>query len=120
MKKFETNDELFPSNWELIYVDKENPTPLEIIKEVIKMKGDYTGDVFPFRSYDFEGADDIIKFRPTCSRPGITIKNDNDLFYELGRTSIPYVWQVGPKATDMFGTIIPNTYLVRTIGFWIG
>ena len=102
MKSFETDDS-FPTEWEMIYVEKENPTNLEIIKEVIK--SDRLTEVNRFYAKDFSGADHI--------------KDDSTLFYQFNGNSIPYIWQVGPKATDINGNIIPNVYLVRKIGFWI-
>lgn len=103
MKKFETDELLFPTDWEMVYVEKENPTSLEIMQEAVK--NTVFAEVSIFRHSEFEGAD--------------SIKNDNDLFYQHGKDCIPYVFQVGPKAADMNGKIIPNTYLVRKIGFWI-
>lgn len=104
LKKFETGKD-FPSEWEMIYIDKDNPSPIEVIQEIIK-KGDPFGEVIPFKHFEFDMGES-------------SIKNQENLFYVRGKNLIPYVWQVGPKAVDSIGNIIPNTYFVRKIGFCI-
>lgn len=48
------------------------------------------------------------------------IKNDDNLFITLDQNDDFNVWQVCGRVSDYNGTIIPDTYYIRKVGFIIG
>lgn len=84
--------------WSRIYCPNDNT-----IEDVIKSMNDleYIG---PFHKEEHTNAG--------CPE----IKNDTNLFIMKNQYNVTEIWQIGSKASDIQGSIIPHTYCIRCIG----
>lgn len=94
------------AKWELIYCDKnEGHASTEDIAKSI-MGGFVVGNFDKNLYYNID-------------KDKLLLINDRNLFILTDCYGDNSIWQIGPKEHDMNGTIIPNLYKVRKIGYII-